>query len=273
MTENLSTDSVSNEKFTLLDSFFKEKILEYDEPQRKGTPRGEPIGFSAKKYYAALMMLKKFPLKDLAGMINVSYGLLRKWRTEDKFIEQIEKNETDFTLRVFKHLVKRGEKQKKLRDDYFNKSVEYIAATYPPLLTLNEFNDLKFYTNSLVITIARSLPKYYEKKYKKAVDRINDIYPKTDDGDRLVLAVSSQFQSFYDILKTTHGVKTKKELSGLIKEVNALTDKKIKAESKLVQSIIAAEWKITGTISELVVKNAIYTIHNLSDNYTLVDMD
>lgn len=70
---------------TLLSEFINRKFLAYQEPQRKGTQRGEPIGLSLNKYHAALLMLYDIKLKDIAKQIRVSYGLLRKWRTEERF--------------------------------------------------------------------------------------------------------------------------------------------------------------------------------------------
>jgi len=72
---------------TLLEKFLNEKLKNYMEPQRKGTPKGEPIGFSKQKYQATLLLMADMKQKDIAELIGVSYGLLRRWRTEKKFIE------------------------------------------------------------------------------------------------------------------------------------------------------------------------------------------
>jgi hypothetical protein len=63
------------------------KYEEYEEPQRKGTARGEPIGFSLDKFASALYSLTNHKQKELAKSLGVSYGLLRKWHTEDAFIK------------------------------------------------------------------------------------------------------------------------------------------------------------------------------------------
>lgn len=72
--------------------FIKNRRQGYIEPQRKGTPKGDPIGFSRKKYYAALLCITDMSLSDIAALSNVSYNLLRKWRTESDFLKSIDDN-------------------------------------------------------------------------------------------------------------------------------------------------------------------------------------
>ena len=57
---------------TLFCRFIEEKYAAYREPKRKGTPKGDPIGLSKKKYLAALMMLLDLPLKSIAGFAGIS---------------------------------------------------------------------------------------------------------------------------------------------------------------------------------------------------------
>ena len=68
------------------DDFIAEKMADYVEPTREGTRRGERVGFSQRKYRATLLALKgDMDLKKDATMLGVSYGLLRKWRSEPAF--------------------------------------------------------------------------------------------------------------------------------------------------------------------------------------------
>lgn len=81
--------------------YIARKELDYCEPQRKGTPRGEKIGFPAKKYQASLLVaLTNFKLKKLADDLNkrygLSYGLLKKWRTEAEFRKACEDHAEEF---------------------------------------------------------------------------------------------------------------------------------------------------------------------------------
>lgn len=81
---------------TVLHDFIDSKVNEYVEPSRQGTPKGDPIGFSRKKYIATLGMLTNQKLKDLAKSIGVSYGLLRKWTTEQDFKDMVARHYGEF---------------------------------------------------------------------------------------------------------------------------------------------------------------------------------
>lgn len=69
----------------ILGGFIGQKLRQYVEPERAGTPKGTPIGLSRKKFHAALLALTNIDLRKQAKVIRVSYGVLRKWRTETKF--------------------------------------------------------------------------------------------------------------------------------------------------------------------------------------------
>lgn len=131
----------------ILTSFMDDKIKNYIEPTREGTPRGEQIGFSRAKYKAAVLCLTNSPIKKIAEVCDVSYGLLRKWRTEEGFIEQINQLADEFANLFYKEiksisLSKEPDKPispKSFRDveswgDYILKSIDnnYIkaASTY-----------------------------------------------------------------------------------------------------------------------------------------------
>jgi hypothetical protein len=84
-----------------LADFLKEKAQSYAEPTRAGTPRGERVGLSAAKYAATLLALTSSDLKHQAKTLGVSYGLLRKWRTEAAFTEQVDGHAREFVERFF----------------------------------------------------------------------------------------------------------------------------------------------------------------------------
>src|SRR5262249_44447716 len=89
-----------------LSKFAKEKVANYDEPTRKGTPKGEPVGFSLKKYRASLLTLTNKSIEDQAKEIGVSYAVLRKWRSEQDFKDLVSRHEHeffDFMLRSVGH--------------------------------------------------------------------------------------------------------------------------------------------------------------------------
>jgi len=97
--ENKYTGTIKNE-LTFLQKFINEKLNSYVEPQRKGTPRGEPIGFSKQKYKATLLLMTNMKQKEIAELIGVSYGFLRRWRTEKKFLEMTKKHCNEYRERV-----------------------------------------------------------------------------------------------------------------------------------------------------------------------------
>jgi hypothetical protein len=101
--ENIYTGTKKSEP-TFLEKFINEKLNSYVEPQRKGTPRGEPIGFSKQKYQATLLLMFDMKQQDIAELIGVSYGLLRRWRTEKKFLELTEKHCNEFRERIMAYL-------------------------------------------------------------------------------------------------------------------------------------------------------------------------
>jgi hypothetical protein len=83
----------------LLTRFIREKLAQHVEPTRLGTPRGAPIGFSRKKMTAALFALTRADVKQTAKDVRVSYGLVRKWRTEAAFKVLVGRLEDDFVER------------------------------------------------------------------------------------------------------------------------------------------------------------------------------
>jgi hypothetical protein len=73
----------------IFETWIADRLASYQEPSRKGTPKGSPIGFSKTKFYAAnLMVLHELgflPLAEIAKKVSTSHELIRKWRTEKKF--------------------------------------------------------------------------------------------------------------------------------------------------------------------------------------------
>ena len=88
MVKKIKTD-ITVQRDNLSFAFIAEKSVVYEEPERKGTPRGEKIGFPKKKYLASLFVgISNFKAKDLAEGLQkhgLTHGLIRKWKTEDDF--------------------------------------------------------------------------------------------------------------------------------------------------------------------------------------------
>ena len=87
----------------LCHDYIKKRIMTYRAPQREGTPKGERVGLSHRKYHAALLCLTDMELIDIAGVAGVSNKLLRVWRTQETFKKVISEEEDNFisSLRVF----------------------------------------------------------------------------------------------------------------------------------------------------------------------------
>ena len=142
----------------LLLRFIKEKRESYVEPSRKGTPRGEIIGLSSEKYMASLFMLTSMDLKRISERSKVSYGLIRKWRTETFFKGQIEKHIMEFVPLFIGYQIKRWVE----KDEFFG---EYYEATdFPPEYDLKDYepnlfmdDEIKYYGSSLKKVLSEKL--------------------------------------------------------------------------------------------------------------------
>jgi len=88
---------------SLLKKFILIKLADYKEPKKKGVPRGQIIGFSRKKFHAALFMCTADSQKSIAKKVGVSHGLLLKWRTEEGFRRQSAQLIAEFVKVFLKH--------------------------------------------------------------------------------------------------------------------------------------------------------------------------
>jgi len=81
--------------------------IDVPESTRKGIPRGQALKIGGRKYLAAASMIL-FPrgkkLQELAEMWGSSIGLITKWRTEDRFMQLIEKLEEEFAVYVLERM-------------------------------------------------------------------------------------------------------------------------------------------------------------------------
>lgn len=126
---------------TLMVDFINDKIANYAEPQRKGTAKGEAIGLSASKFEVAMSMLYEHKLKDLAVKLNVSYGLLRKWRTEDEFKRTVERHADEFATFFWDYVQERNEQRNKAIEFYRHQPITKLMKEPYPLKSINEDED------------------------------------------------------------------------------------------------------------------------------------
>ena len=90
----------------LIARYIKDHLCSHAEPVRKGTHRGDRIGMKKDKERAALLssLTCRTP-KAIALEVGVSYGLLRKWKTEDRFKDVMNSALTRFVLHFENHFV------------------------------------------------------------------------------------------------------------------------------------------------------------------------
>jgi hypothetical protein len=146
-----------NELKDLLQNFLIEKISKYQEPERKGTPKGDPIGLSVLKYQATLFLLYDLTLKEIADELKMSYGLLRKWRTESSFNELVRKHMDEFSELFLDRLSIVIDEDEKFHDQYIKRtSIDKLERgtriTFPAL-----YHDMNHYSLGLRTFIANKI--------------------------------------------------------------------------------------------------------------------
>lgn len=97
------------------------KLNRVDEPKKEGTPKGEKIGFTVKKHFASILVgIKNDKLKNIAKQSDVSYGLLRKWKTEPDFQAAAENHCSEFVAEIVKRIRNQLKKQTKSFEDFYD---------------------------------------------------------------------------------------------------------------------------------------------------------
>jgi hypothetical protein len=129
----------------IIDDFIREKVEGHKEPQRKGTPKGDPIGFSLQKYTAALMSLTYLPQATITTILGIkSHGLLRKWHTEKEFEKAIEKYGNEFADRYLEVILENKSLRHNL-DEYLKhdeENGEEDLYSIPDLFQVHKDNDV-----------------------------------------------------------------------------------------------------------------------------------
>jgi hypothetical protein len=136
----------TNRKNMLLRFFLQQRLHEYGRQDR------EYNKYSWKKYTACLLMITNLSLKDIARYTGVSYGLLRKWRTETLFKQMMNKNKEEY-LNFFDMFITEMLKTPYQREDVILSNWKELKSspTQDPevfgmaKLVLNELNNQKSY--------------------------------------------------------------------------------------------------------------------------------
>jgi hypothetical protein len=156
MKKEIKMNNILNSN-TLLGTFIKNKIKNYTPPTREGTPKGKAIGFPLNKFKASLFFLTRLTLKEIAGNAGVSYGLLRKWTTEKKFIILVHKHCSEFVSLNVKNNGDRVIKQDNLEKKHLKKSLKEFAKEPQSVLNLDEYKDIGLYSDFLLKEIAKTM--------------------------------------------------------------------------------------------------------------------
>lgn len=187
---------------SLLEPFIERKVRSYREPQRTGTPKGEKVGISRTKYHAAALALTtQFSRKEQAAVLGISYGLLRKWHTEDGFFEKKDELARDFAHAFLREFTRREQSQNQKFDRFFKKSIDYIQKNSLPVLQSSDLvqeakflsdlvwdhiwekmlldrkktkddDDSEFLSRLFDLYVFRPLPSFHEKKIAERQKRI-----------------------------------------------------------------------------------------------------
>lgn len=106
-------------------------------------------GFSAVKYQALLFSLYGYKVKDMAKELGISYGVLRKWRSEKDFKHLFKGHCEEFAkdfIKEFKEVYK-----KDFRKFSKNPKLSRHLSTY------RQFKDYNVYGDELRVTLAAAL--------------------------------------------------------------------------------------------------------------------
>lgn len=93
---------------SLFYKFLQRRINSFPMPRRRGTPKGQRIGFPREKYVATVYACYHLDLRYVAKRIGISYGVLRKWRTEEGFSQAVRDHVTAFTQEALLPFLRAG---------------------------------------------------------------------------------------------------------------------------------------------------------------------
>jgi hypothetical protein len=201
--------------------FILYRMLNYLEPTRKGTIRGDKIGFPSKKYHASILVgISNATPKEIAKVSGVSYDLIRKWKTEPDFRNQVNEQCSAFINEIIKRIIDAYEKTEKETEDYINGTGQ------------NPFETQKKGPLDALERVMASSSKYNEKVldglYEEAIKVLND--KDSNPFSRIGLANNimdvicySKSEKFFPRLKITKILV--EEIKGIIQKGGTLSDK------------------------------------------------
>lgn len=110
---------------TLAKEFINRKLQEYNEPVRKGKPKGEAVGLSNRKYTAALVMaIYAMNTQEVEEIIGTKRSLISKWQTEPRFQQQMEAMRSEFCAAVQKSIINNHDEGKFRDASYYSDKIK-----------------------------------------------------------------------------------------------------------------------------------------------------
>jgi hypothetical protein len=144
-------------KPTLLESFISTKMNHHPLPERAGKNKGDSIGFPLNKFKASLLSLTVDTQQGIAKSAGVSYGLLRKWKTEKKFRDEEDNHRREFVQIFIRHFETRVAETTLLLNEHLKKPIKKILDEPCQALSVEEYRDMGKYDNEMLYTIVEAL--------------------------------------------------------------------------------------------------------------------
>lgn len=169
-------------KHGIILDYQRHALKNFVEPSRKGTARGDKIGFPKHKYICCLVVgITNFKPKFIADTYGkrygFSYGLLRKWKTESDFIAEAEQHREDFIRYMMKIVLDAAETKATAWDDYMELGAELTEDEFLILEAIRD-KDLKIFHPDIVDKLQREMRILFDEALQLITDNGGLIYEK-----------------------------------------------------------------------------------------------
>lgn len=193
----------------MLDEFIRHKLANYQEPTRRGTPKGEKIGFGRAKYASSLRLLNSAGIRDIAADVDVSVGLLRKWMTEKDFKAQIKRNAEAFIDDLVSVLREQSKKDQRAWEKFLTSPFEEGEKAPESVISDKIIADIDHWGKP----IAQALLNRWEQMGDEAIDamvaRLERGELADSDEDNWKFHMSRRLARIYDAFLKSQGRKPK----------------------------------------------------------------
>ena len=147
---------------TFLETFIEKKVHEHLEPSCKGMRHDDTARFSRKKFMATLYFLTAEKQISIAMEQGISYGLLRKWKTEGPFKTLVRKHCIEFADAFITYVLERHVIGRNVNGEHLDPVLEDTAVR-----TTGEkddtFRDSSDYSPDLLAEILRAVVAYAQR--------------------------------------------------------------------------------------------------------------